>query len=407
MMREDVETDVAVLGLGAMGSAVLYQLARRGVAAIGIDRFAPPHDLGSTHGGTRITREAIGEGPENVPFVRESHRIWRELEAATGRTLLVQCGGIVIGRAGGTGQFHGRGDFVARTAEVARQFGIVHEMLAGAEIRRRFPHLIGATDADIAYYEPGAGYVRPEECVAAQLDQARALGATVLTGIRAVSITQTGAKVRIETESGTITAGRVVVAAGAWAAKLLGAPFNNLLSVTRQAQHWFPLAPTAPLPTDRPAPAMDFPIFIWAHGTEEADICYGFPPLPKDGQPGEYWFKSAMGQYDVPIDPDEAVRTVAPAEAAAFYANHLQGRFAGVLPDAAASTTCLYTVTPDHRFIIDTHPRIDRVVVISACSGHGFKHSAGIGYAVAARAAGAPSPLDLAPFALSRFAVPV
>jgi sarcosine oxidase len=388
-----MEADVAVVGLGAMGSAALYQLARRRVTAIGIDRFAPPHDLGSTHGETRITREAIGEGPEYVPFVRESHRIWRELEAATGERLMEQCGGIVIGRAGMTAPLHGKPDFAGRSAAVARQFGIAHEMLAGVEIRRRFPHLIGATDEDVAYYEPGAGYVRPEACVAAQLNQAQALGAKLLTGVVANSLTQAGRLVRIETDGGVVTARHAIVAAGAWAGKLLGAPFDRLLHVTRQVQHWFALAPDAVLPD--PAP-----VFMWVHGMTDADTCYGFPPLP-----GERRFKAAGEQYDILTDADTVARAVAPTEAAAFYAAHLRGRFAGVVPEAVASTTCLYTMTPDHGFIIDTHPRMDRVLVVSACSGHGFKHSAGVGLAVAALAAGEPSPLDLRPFALSRFGV--
>jgi sarcosine oxidase len=388
-----MEADVAVVGLGAMGSAALYQLARRGVTAIGIDRFAPPHDRGSTHGETRITREAIGEGAEYVPFVRESHRIWRELEAATGERLMEQCGGIVIGRAGMTAPLHGKPDFVGRSAAVARQFGIDHEMLAGAEIRRRFPHLIGATDEDVAYYEPGAGYVRPEACVAAQLGQAQALGAKLLTGVAANSLTQTGGLVGIETDDGVVTARHVIVSAGAWAGTLLGAPFDRLLHVTRQVQHWFSLSPDTVLPD--PAP-----VFMWVHGMTDADTCYGFPPLP-----GEWRFKAAGEQYDFSTDADTVTRAVTPAEPAEFYAAHLRGRFAGVMPEAVVSTTCLYTMTPDHGFIIDTHPRMDRVLVVSACSGHGFKHSAGVGFAVAALAAGEASPLDVAPFALSRFGV--
>ena len=120
--------DVVVVGLGAMGSATVYQLARRGARVIGIDRFTPPHDRGSSHGESRITRQAVGEGEEYVPLVRRSHEIWRELEAETGERLLLPVGALLLGREGGPAQHHGREDFVRRTIAVARRHRIAEEL---------------------------------------------------------------------------------------------------------------------------------------------------------------------------------------------------------------------------------------------------------------------------------------
>src|SRR5437588_12028460 len=155
-----MRAEVIVVGLGAMGAAVSWQLARRGVRVIALDRYAPPHDRGSTHGESRITRLAVGEGDEYVPLVRRSHELWREIEAECGETLLTQTGGIVIGGPDS--------DFLERTQEIAARHGIGHESLDGAELRRRFP-MFCADEAARGYYEPEAGYVRPESAVAAQL----------------------------------------------------------------------------------------------------------------------------------------------------------------------------------------------------------------------------------------------
>ena len=138
--------DVAVVGLGAAGAATLYQLARRGVRAVGIDRFSPPHVYGSTHGDTRITREAIGEGEAYTPLVRRSHAIWRELEAETGADLLTQCGGLIVEAAGGGAAGHHRHEFLASTIACADRYGIKHELLSAADVAVRFPQF--ALDGD-------------------------------------------------------------------------------------------------------------------------------------------------------------------------------------------------------------------------------------------------------------------
>ncbi|RZK75725.1 MAG: FAD-dependent oxidoreductase, partial [Methylobacterium sp.] len=150
--------DVAVLGLGAMGSASLYQLARRGAAVIGFDRYAPPHAFGSSHGETRITRQAVGEGRAYVPFVTASHRIWRELEAETGETLMNACGALVMAPGSGVSSHHGKPDFVGRSISAARDAGIAHEVLDGAAVARRFPQFLNLAGDEKAYYEPGGGY---------------------------------------------------------------------------------------------------------------------------------------------------------------------------------------------------------------------------------------------------------
>jgi sarcosine oxidase len=384
------QANFVVVGLGAMGSAVLYHLAKRGVDVIGIDRFAPPHRMGSSHGETRITRQAVGEGGDYAPLVLNSHRIWRELEAETGEKLLNACGVLVMGPGSGPTSHHGKPDFVARSIQVAREFGIAHETIDGVEVGRRFPQFLGLAGTEKAYFEPGGGYVFPERCISAQLSRAAQLGAEIRTGVEVLSITERGT-VRLETSAGVIEARQAVVTAGGWTAPLLGAPFDRLLTVNRQVLHWYEL-------DDLAAYGPGAPAFIWMHGATDVDYFYGFPPLP-----GEHRIKVATEQYETRTTADSINREVDPAESAAMYRKHVQGRLAGAKPNVAHAAACLYTVTPDRGFIIDRHPRQDRVFVISACSGHGFKHSAGIGNLVAELLTEGSGHVDLAPFSIARF----
>lgn len=384
--------DVVVIGLGAMGAAALYQLAQRGVSAIGIDRFAPPHDHGSSHGETRVTRQAVGEGAMYAPLVLRSHDIWRTLEAATGARLLVACGGLIIGPSQRASCHHGKPDFIRSTEAVARQFAILHEILPHDELRRRFPRFTGLEPDDIGYYEPGAGFVHPEACITAQLGEAARRGASTLPNTRVTAIAQHGDTVRIDTTAGRVEAAHAIVSAGAWTAPLLGAPFNRLLRVTPQVLHWF--APEDPAPFD-PAHC---PIYFRMHGRGDSDYFYGFP-IPA----GTIGVKVATEQFDVTTDAETDDGEVPAALASQMHAAHIAGRLNGVSARALRSLACRYTSTPDSGFLIDTHPDMSRVLIVSACSGHGFKHSAAIGEAVAERVATGHSTLDLSAFELARF----
>ena len=226
---------------------------------------------------------------------------------------------------------------------------------------------LGLDGHEKAYYEPGGGYLRPEACISAQLSVAASAGAEIRSGTTVQSIERDGDTVVIETDGGSVRARDVVVAAGAWNVKLLGAPFDRVLTVSRQLLHWFEL-------DDDSAYQGDAPTFIWMHGSADRQYFYGFPPLP-----GDLRLKAAQEQYATTCTADTVDRVIDPEEARVLYREHLEGRLAGVSPRVAASVACLYTVTPDRGFVIDRHPANDRAMVISACSGHGFKHSAGIG----------------------------
>lgn len=390
---QTIRTDIAVVGLGAMGSATLYQLARRGTDVVGIDRFLPPHDRGSSHGETRITRQAVGEGAAYAPFVLASQRIWRELEEASGHELFNPCGGLIIAPRDANASHHGKADFFATTMATAERFGIAHQLLERDEVMSRFPQFAGMTEDQSAYYEPGAGYLHPERCIDVQLGQAHHHGARILTGSAVKAIENSAYGVRLTLGDSCIDARQVVVAAGAWSGELLGAPFAHLLTVRRQVLHWFALEPHAHFP--HPSP-----VHIWMHGSGDSDYFYGFPPLP-----GAHDIKVATEQYHSAIHAEALERQVTPHESEMMFERHLRGRMAGVTSRVVDAKACLYTVTPDHGFICDTHPEMPGVFVVSACSGHGFKHSAAIGQAVAERLLAQPSDFDLSPFALSRFRV--
>lgn len=386
-----------VIGLGAMGSAAVYHLAKRGHPVLGIDRFRPPHPHGSTHGETRITRRAIGEGEHYSPFAIRSHELWREIEREAGRELLTPTGLLVISSPGGSATMHVAG-FLETTVAAARRYGIPHELLSAAEIRGRFP-AFDVDPEDVGYFEPGAGYLRPEACVAAQLELAKRLGAELHYGETVLQVEQEGARVAVRTDRATYGAEQVILSAGPWLPELLGGPDLSggsrawPFSVTRQVLYWFaPQESIAPFLPER------FPVFIW-EPRHAAEAFYGFPAI--DGPAGGV--KVASGTYGETTTPDTVERAVDERSAERMYETLVAPCLPGLSSRCLKAVTCLYTVTPDAGFVIDRHPEHDRVVIVSPCSGHGFKHSTAIGEAVAELVTEGRSRLDLSPFRLGRF----
>jgi sarcosine oxidase len=359
-------SDILVLGLGAMGSAALYQSAKRGLRAVGIERFAPPHDRGSSHGGMRITRLAIGEGSHYTPLALRSHAIWRELERETGRSLLTQNGGLIISSPASRTPTH-VADFFANTLAAAQTHQIAHEVLAADAIRARFPQF-RVRDDEIGYYEPQAGFLRPEECIRAQLECAVRAGADIRTGERVLRVEAAGDGVTVTTDKARYAAKRLILAAGPWLPDFLPPEWARLFRITRQVQYWFALHDAARFDPAR------CPVYIWELQGVRQGI-YGFPAI--DGPQGGV--KIATEQANETTTADSVNRIVPPAEIAAMFDTYVAPYLAGVSAACIKAVTCLYTVTPDSGFVIDRHPAWPHVMVASPCSGHGFKHSAAIG----------------------------
>lgn len=389
-----VAFDAIVVGLGAFGAATAWQLARRKARVLGIDQYAPPHALGSSHGDSRITRRAIGEGDAYVPLVARSHEIWRELEAATGSDLLTVTGGLWISSPQRRAETH-VDDFFARTVAAARRFHIPHEVLDAPAIRKGFPQFRVAGN-EVGYHEPDAGFVRPEACIRAQLALAGRLGAELHTGERVDAIEQVGEAVRVRTDRAAYEAGRLVLCAGPWVTRLLPADLSSLFTVTRQVLYWFDVEESYA----RFAPPR-FPVWIWE--LQDIDnVIYGFPAI--DGARGGA--KIATEQYRSAVRPeaiDGVAREISESEARDMHEKLVAPYLPGLGRRLVKAAACLYTATPDFQFLIDRHPQMPRVIVASACSGHGFKHSAAVGEALAAMACDAQPAADLQEFSLRRF----
>ncbi len=382
--------DVIVVGLGAMGAAALYQASQRGAAALGIDRFDPPHILGSSHGDTRVTRNAIGEGESYMPFVRRSNAIWRDLEKRSGQTLFHKSGGLIIGPRDGAAQFHVQGDFVALSASIAKKYGIRHELLDAAEIKRRFPLLMPRA-IDRAYYEPEAGVLRPERCIETQLNLARAAGALIHRNEKVLGYETGATGVTVKTERGSYVAEKVILAAGAWIADLLPAEYRAGIRVCRQVIHWFEAEDISAFYPEK------FPFVIWI-GDRLEDFWSVFP-APRDGVPA---LKFVTEQYHTSAHPESISREVTAAERADMYHRLTVPRLKGARDKSLRAEVCLYTVTPDEHFVIDFHPASDRVIIASPCSGHGFKHSAAIGETLVQLALDGGAEFDISAFNLAR-----
>jgi len=375
-----------VLGLGAMGAATVYQLARRGITVLGIDRFSPPHHLGSSHGDTRITRKAIGEGGEYTPISLRSYEIFADLERQSGRSLLTMTGGLVIS-SNATSNFNHVANFFNNTVGVAQRFGIRHEILEAAEMRRRFPPLKVADD-ELGYYEHDAGFLRPELCIATQLELAAESGADLHTGETVVSFSDVKGGVRVVTSASEYRAANLVVTAGPWLPELLSDEWRPFFKIYRQVLYWF--AVEGAYETLAPG---NFPVFIWEVQGEACPM-YGFPAV--DGPAGG--MKIGREEYSQTTSPEAVDRTVSQAEIAHMHDTQVAPFFHGVESRCLRSAVCLYTLAPEAAFVIDRLPGSPSVIIASPCSGHGFKHSAAVGEALAELVVAGASRLDLSAF---------
>ncbi|RSN31997.1 N-methyl-L-tryptophan oxidase [Amycolatopsis sp. WAC 01416] len=342
--------DVIVIGLGGMGSAAAYRLARRGQRVLGIDRFAPVHNLGSSHGGSRITRQAYFEDPAYVPLLLRAHELWDGVERDSSRKIFTRCGGIMLGGPDSR--------TVAGSLASARKWELPHELLDAAEIRRRFPTMRPA-DHEIALYEENAGFVVPEGSVAAHLQLAARAGAELHHEEKVISWRQTSTGVRVGTSQNFYTAEQLVICPGAWAPELL-AELGIDFTIERQVQYWF-----APSGGAEPFRAGRHPIYVWEG--ENGRQFYGFPSHDDAGSVKVAFFRG--GETCTPSTIDRTVHADEVDEISGFV-----GRKMPSLPGAfLRAATCMYTNTPDEHFVISRHPAHERVVVACGFSGHGFK----------------------------------
>ena len=381
--------DVAVLGLGAMGSAAIYQLSKRkGLSALGIDRFHPPHAMGSTHGDTRATRSAPFEGEELVPLVQRSIEIYAgELQEASGRRLFNQCGGLIIGRPGQAG-YHNVENPFKNTVDAAERHRIPYELLSPDEVGHRYPNIRMLEDEQ-AYLEPGSGFLYAEECVTAHLELAASNGATLKYEETVLAYKPQGSAVRVTTDRATYDVGVLIISAGPWVKQLLP-ELASLFELQRLALYWFELEDNELYDAYTSMPRVG-----WAFGTG----AYAFPAI--DGPSGGV--KVASEEFTAITSPETIDRRISPEDVRRMFENNVHRRLLGLGPSAVRAATCIYTMTPDSKFVIDRHPEHRNVLVASPCSGHGFKYSAAIGQALAQLAIRGNTSLNIGAFRINRF----
>lgn len=370
--------DVIVLGCGAAGGGALWHLARRGLSVVGIERFAPPHDRGSSHGRTRMIRQAYFEHPDYVPLVLRAYEQWAELEAAARRTLFRETGLLEIGPP--------TGHVVPGVLAAARQHNLAVDELSPDDVARRFPGF-AVPEGMNGVYERRAGFLRVEDSVRTQLEQAVRAGATLKTDEAAVRWRIEGANVVVETDRGRYEAARLVIAAGAWAGRLL-ADLGVPLVVRRKPQYWF--APRGEAyGADSGSPA-----FLY----ETPDgVFYGFPVVGPEGM------KCAEHSGGAVVDdPLQLRRDVDPADLA-----RVERFIAACLPQLTTTLNdhapCMYTMSPDENFVLDVHPRHPQVSLVAGLSGHGFKFAPVLGEALADLATTGQSSLPIGFLGLRRF----
>lgn len=356
--RPAVTYDAIVVGLGVMGAATLAELSARGLTVLGLERFTLPHTNGSSQGGTRIIREAYFEHPQYVPLVQRAYAAWQALEARTGRHLLAPTGGLTIGPPDGP--------LVTGACASARAHGVAHDVLSAADTARTYR--VRLREGHVAVREPRAGVLLAARAIGTLLAVAQQHGAVVRAGVEVERWIPTGEGVRVLVAGELLTARRLVLAAGAWMPHLVPALAPHL-AVERNVVHWF--RPPVPSPsTDR------LPVLVIEDTPDH--LLYAIPSMRALGRDLEDGVKFAQHHSGVITTADAVDRTPSPADAAAI-APDVARYLPSLDPAPVRSSVCCYTNTPDGHFIVDRHPDHRAVILVSPCSGHGFKFAPVIG----------------------------
>ena len=371
--------DVVVAGLGAMGSAALAACAGRGVRCAGFDRFSPPHPLGASSGKSRLIRQAYFEDPSYVPLLLRAYTLWRELEARTARSILLQTGLVMVGPPDGT--------LLRGSLESARRFALPVQCWDAEELRRRFSSVC-VRDGEAAVFEEAGGMLAPEVAVAAQIEIARAAGASVFldSALENWDAGSSGITIRLQ-DGQTVRAERLILALGPWSKPLLEA-LGVPTRVQRNVQVWFH-------PQTHEYDAERFPAFLLERPGLPA-MLYGFPDAG-DGVKAAFHGlgeQSEAESLDRRIHPERDVRPL--AEALHAWMPYVGGTYVD-------AKVCPYTLTPDEHFVVDVHPAHSNVVVLGGFSGHGFKFAPVVGEIAAQLALDGGTPHAIDRFSLGRF----
>jgi len=370
--------DVIVLGAGSMGMAAGACIAKQGASVLLIDAFDPPHQQGSHHGDTRMIRHAYGEGKKYVPLVLHAQKLWHELEQETGTRLFEKTGVLGLGNRDSA--------FITEEIASSREFSLPLEVLQAEEVRRRWPG-IRIDDELIGAFEPNSGLLYSEACIRAYRKVAQQHGATLWTNTRAHRITYQPNSVTVHTDKGDIHAARLIVTAGPWTGSLLR-ELSIPLQPFRKTAVWYEADESLYGLSHFPSYFMDLP----------GERFYGFPSIQGSGL--------KIGSHDAgrEVDPDEANREFgAEPDDEGELAQMVERFFPAVSRQSKRGQVCLVTWTPDHDFIIDRHPEHDHVLLVSACSAHGFKFASAIGEIAMQVSLQGKARMDISAFSLSRF----
>ncbi len=371
--------DAIVIGTGGVGSAALHHFALRGLRVVGVDRFPPGHDRGSSHGATRVIRQAYFEHPDYVPLLQQAYRQWEQLEQPTGTTLLHRVGLLEIGPPDGV--------VLPGVRDSARRHRLDVDDLDHREVAQRFPGL-RMPEGYEAVFERQAGYLLVEECVRAHVEAAVRLGATLHRAAVRQWHSDSSGHVRVQTDQGELIASQLVIAAGAWTSPLLH-DLQIPLRVLRKHLHWFS--------TDHPHydVARGCPTYLY----ELPDgIYYGFPRIDSDGvKVGEH---SGGTECTDPLNDPRGEETQDVQRVQSFVHRCLP-RLTG---PRIQHSVCFYTMSPDEHFIVDRHPDDPHVGFVAGLSGHGFKLTNVLAQAIVDQLCDGHTDLPVGFLSLARFA---
>lgn len=371
--------DVAVAGLGGMGSAVAAHCAARGASVIGVDQFGPAHDFGASHGKSRMIRQAYFEDPAYVPLVLRAYELWRKLERETGEELLRLTGVLSIGPADS--------DIISGTLRAADRHDLLVKAWSKEKVQARYPTLQLQPD-EIALFEADGGVLDPERSVRAHLKAARCAGAELRfeTEMKGWEITDKGVEIRLN-DGSAIRARSLVLCLGPWFQETL-ASLGIPLRVQRNVQAWF-------APATNAYDGGRFPAFLLNRTGLPAPL-YGFPDFG-DGVKAAF---HGLGELTAASEMNREIdlaRDVEPlARAMEQWMPRSTQKFLAAKP-------CLYSLTPDGHFVIDRHPAHHNVILCGGFSGHGFKFAPVVGEIGAELALEAGSRHQIEFLSLSRF----